>query len=276
VRAEVRALGWPSSRALLATLHGLDPGALAAEAEALLRATEAPELDGDGVPATARFDLPRVHRAAWADPLLPEDPVAALRGALARLGLGHGAGFTLDAEPRPGKSPRAFCAAVAVPGDVHLVVSPRGGLSDLEALFHEAGHATFLAHRDPAAPFEDRHLVDPAHAEALAFALEARATDGIADPRLAAHRAAMGRLRMRHLAATLLHGLDLLDAGPAPALRERYARRMATATGLAWPAAPWLTSADPLLSSADYLRAMARARALTRQDALVGALTGPT
>ena len=275
VRAEVRALGWPSPRALLATLHGRDPGTLAAEAEALLRATEPPELDGDGTPATARFDLPRVHRAAWADPLLPADPVAALRGALAGLGLAHGAGFTLDAAPRAGKSPRAFCAAVAVPGDVHLVVSPRGGLSDLEALFHEAGHATFLAHRDPRAPFEDRHLVDPAQSEALAFALEARATDGIADARLDAHRAAMGRLRMRHLAATLLHGLDLLDAGPVPALRERYARRMATATGLAWPSAPWLTSADPLLSSADYLRALARARALTRQDALVAALTGP-
>ena len=41
VRAEVRALGWPSPRALLAMLHGRDPGALAAEAEALLRATAA-------------------------------------------------------------------------------------------------------------------------------------------------------------------------------------------------------------------------------------------
>jgi hypothetical protein len=277
VRAEVRVLGWPSPRALLATLHGRDPGVLAAEAEALLRATAAPGLDGDGDPATARFDLPRVHRAAWADALLPGDPVGALRAALARLGLDDdGAGFTLDAAPRAGKSPRAFCAAVAVPGDVHLVVSPRGGLSDLEALFHEAGHATFLAHRDARAPFEDRHLTDPAHAEALAFALEAHATDGIDDARLAAHRAAMASLRMRHLAATLLHGLDLLDAGPVPMLRERYARRMATATGLTWPSAPWLTSADPLLSSADYLRALARARALTHQDALVAALTGPS
>jgi hypothetical protein len=272
VRAEVRALGWPSPRALLATLHGRDPGALAAEAEALLRATEAPVLDGGGAGApTARFDLPRVHRAAWADPLLPADPVAALRADLDRLGLE--AGFTLDAEARPGKSPRAFCAAIAVPGDVHLVVSPRGGLSDLEALFHEAGHAVFLAHRDPGAPFEERHLTDPAASEALAFAMEARATEDSDDPRLAQHRTAMGRLRMRHLAATLLHGLDLLDAGPSPALRERYARRMATATGLTWPAAPWLTSADPLLSSADYLRALARARALADPDALVAALT---
>jgi hypothetical protein len=273
VRAEVRALGWPSPRALLATLHGRDPGALAAEAEALLRATEAPALDGgDGDAPTARFDLPRTHRAAWADALLPGDLVAALRADLQRLGLAD-ARFTLDADARPGKSPRAFCAAIEVPGDVHLVVSPRGGLTDLEALFHEAGHAAYLAHRDARAPFEDRHLTDPAWAEALAFALEARATHGIADDRLARHREAMGRLRMRHLAAMLLHGLDLLDAGPVPALRERYARRMATATGLTWPSAPWLTSADPLLSSADYLRALARARALAEPGALVAALT---
>jgi hypothetical protein len=272
VRAETRTLGWPSARALLAALHGRDPGALAAEAEALLRATEAPELDGgEGGAVAARFDLPRVHRAAWADPLLPVNPVAHLRAELADLGIEER--FTLDAATRAGKSPRAFCAAITVPGDVHLVVAPRGGLSDLEALFHEAGHALHLSHRDPRAPFEDRHLTDRANAEALAFALEARATDGIADERLADHRAAMARLRLRHLAASLLHDLDLLDNGPDRALRERYARRMASATGLTWPSAPWLTAADPLLSSADYLRALARARTLSDPDALVAALT---
>ncbi len=272
VRAETRTLGWPSPRALLAALHGRDPGSLAAEAEALLRATEAPELDGgDGDPVTARFDLPRAHRAAWADALLPADPVAHLRAELATLGIQER--FTLDAAPRTGKSPRAFCAAVTVPGDVHLVVAPRGGLSDVEALFHEAGHAIYLSHRDPRAPFEDRHLTDRAHAEALAFALEALATRGIADERLAAHRAAMARLRVRHLAASLLHDLDLLDHGPDRVLRERYARRMASATGLTWPSAPWLTAVDPLLSSADYLRALARARTLSDPGALVAALT---
>jgi hypothetical protein len=272
VRAETRALGWPSPRALLAALHGRDPGALAAEAEALLRATEAPDLDGgEGGAVTARFDLPRVHRAAWADPLLPTDPAAHLRAALAVLEIEER--FTLDAAARTGKSPRAFCAAVSVPGDVHLVVAPRGGLSDLEALFHEAGHAIHVSHRDPHAPFEDRHLTDRAHAEALAFALEARATDGIADERLAAHRAAMARLRLRHLAASLLHDLDLLDHGPDQGLRERYARRMASATGLTWPSAPWLTATDPLLSSADYLRALARARTLSAPEAHVAALT---
>jgi hypothetical protein len=272
VRAETRTLGWPSPRALLAVLHGRDPGGLAAEAEALLRATEAPVLDGGDVgPPTARFDLARVHRAVWADPLLPLDPVAHLSAELSALGLEER--FALDAQVRPGKSPRAFCAAVHVPDDLHLVVAPRGGLADLEALFHEAGHAVHLSHRDPGAPFEDRHLVDRAEAEGVAFALEARAAGGISDARLDAHRSAMDRLRVRHLAASLLHDLDLLDAGPLPALRERYARRMAGATGLTWPSAPWLIGADPLLSSADYLRALGRSRTLTGDADLVAALT---
>jgi hypothetical protein len=83
----------------------------------------------------------------------------------------------------------------------------------------------------------------------------------------------MASLRARHLAAALLHDLDLLDEGPHPALRERYAHRMAAATGLAWPSAPWLAAADPLLSRSDYLRALGRAEALRERSALVAALT---
>jgi hypothetical protein len=213
-----------------------------------------------GPDAVARHALPHVLRAAWADPVLPPDPVAHLHATLQAMGLP--ARFTLDAAARPGKSPRAFCAAIEVPGDVHLVVAPRGGLPDLRALFHEAGHAVHLTLRDPAATFEDRHLVDRAQTEAIAFAMEARAIDGVDDDAVAAHVAVVDRLRARHLAASLLHGLDLLDEGPHPALRERYARRMAAATGLNWPSAPWLAAADPLLSSADYLRALGRAEGL--------------
>ncbi|QEC46960.1 M3 family oligoendopeptidase [Baekduia soli] len=267
VRAQARALGWPSARALLSELRGADLGALAAEAQALLRATAVPVLPG----AHARHDLPHVLRAAWADAVLPADPVAHLRAALRTAGLPER--FAIDAAPRPGKSPRAFCAAVTVPGDVHLVVAPRGGLPDLLALFHEAGHAVHLTHRDPAAPFEARHLTDRAETEALAFAFERLATAGTGDDRVAAHLEAVELLRARHLAATLLHGLDLLDEGPHPALRERYARRMAAATGLDWPSAPWLVTADPLLGSADYLRALGRARGL-RDAQLSAALTG--
>jgi hypothetical protein len=231
---------------------------LAAEAEELLRATARPVFDHDA--PLARHDLPRATRAAWADAALPADPVAHLRAALDRHGLPER--FAIDDNPRPGKSPRAFCAAMVVPGDVHLVVAPSGRLPDLLAVFHEAGHALQLSLRDKRAPFEDRHLVPRVDAEAVAFAFERLALEGVDDGAVHEHVAALDALRTRHLAASLLHDLDLLDDGPVPALRERYARRMAAATGLSWPSAPWLASADPTLAAADYLRALGRARAL--------------
>jgi hypothetical protein len=56
------------------------------------------------------------------------------------------------------------------------------------------------------------------------------------------------------LAAAFLHDLHVLDAGADLALRERYARRMAGAAGVDWPAAPWLAEADPLLGRVAPLR----------------------
>ncbi|MBI5106468.1 MAG: hypothetical protein HZB46_16040 [Solirubrobacterales bacterium] len=233
VRAEARALGWPSARAMWAELQAVDLGALAAEAEALLRATAPPEL-----PAwvQARHDLPRWRAVG-------RPPAPSLAAVLAALDLAPR--FAIEDAPRPGASPRAFCAAVRVPDDVHLVAGDGG------ALLHEAGHALHLTHRPRKAPFEDRHLVDRATSEGFAFLLEEL---GGADP-----------LRPRRLAAALLHDLDVLDAGAHPGLRDRYGNRMAAATGLDWPTAPWLTDADPLLSSADYLRGLGRAHALREQ-----------
>lgn len=252
VRREVRALGWPSARALFSALTKTDLGALGTRAQALLRDEEPPALDG----ALTRADGPAWHRAAWADAHFPADGLLdLLREALAAAGADpQDPGFTIDAEPRPGKSPRAFCAAVTVPGELHLVVRPGGGLGEAESLFHEAGHALLLADRDAAWRFEERHLV-PAHVgEAAAFAFEARLPD-FGDERLRAHLRARRTLRRRRQCARLLHELDLLDRGPVKELRERYAQRMARATGLDWPGAPWLVDADPLLTAADYVRA---------------------
>jgi hypothetical protein len=256
VRSEARALGWPSARAMFSHLHGVDLGALAAHADALLRGTPPPALPPW---VNARHDLPRLHGLrvrAVRDALRTDeagapshgDPgVRRLRRVLSTLGLPMR--FALDLDERPGKSPRAFCAAIRVPAEVHIVV-PAG---DPVALFHEAGHAVHLTLRDPMAPFEDRHLVDRAQAEGFAFLFEQAAAPG--DPELDA-------LRARRLAALFLHDLDVLDHGPQPELAERYARRLARATGLDWPRAPWLAGADPLLASADYLRGLGAAGAL--------------
>lgn len=251
VRTETRALGWPSPRALLGATTGADLGALAAHSEALLRERDAPAL-GE---ARTRADLPRWHRAAWADDAYgPDALLPSLEAAVRAAGRDLGAdGIHIDATPRAGKSARAFVAALRVPGEIVVVVAPRGGRQDAEALFHEAGHALDLAARPAGAPVEDRHLDDAHRAEAAAFTFEARVPDR-GDDRLHVHAQASVALRRRRQAARLLHELDLLDHGPVEALRERYARRMATATGLDWPGAPWLVDADPLLTAADYVR----------------------
>lgn len=251
-RSETRRLGWPSYRALWTAMTGIDLGGLARRAEALLRDEDPPDL-GD---AYTRADVPRWHRAIWADQAFPSHALLpSLRSALVEHGTDpDDPGFTIDVAARPGKSSRAFCAAVRVPGDIHLVVGPTGGIQDAEALFHEAGHAVLLAGRDARWRFEERHLLPPHVAEAAAFAFERRVPDH-GQERIAAHLATSRVLRRRRMAARLLHELDLLDHGPVQDLRERYARRMARATGLDWPGAPWLTDADALLGSADYVRA---------------------
>lgn len=245
VRREIRALGWRSARPLWAAMTTLDLEALARHAQTLLSDEDPPVLDGAGT----RADGPAWHRAAWADARFP---AAGMLGLLGDAGIGA-EGYAVDAQERPGKSPRAFCAAVTVPDEIHLVVPGTDGLSAAESLFHEAGHAVLLASRSPAWRFEERHLV-PAHlGEAAAFAAEARLPD-FGDPRLREHLRARRAYRRRRQAARLLHELDLLDRGPVSGLRERYAKRMTRATGLAWPSAPWLVDADPLLTAADYVR----------------------
>ena len=109
----------------------------------------------------------------------------------------------LDIEPRPQKSPRAFCAAVNVPNDVRLVMQPRGGWDDYAALLHEGGHAEHFAHVDPSLPVPWRLLGDNSLTEGYGAPL--RAPGGRA--RLAAphhrHAGRRGR-RLRRLQRLLV------------------------------------------------------------------------
>ena len=75
----------------------------------------------------------------------------------------------VDAEPRPKKTPRAFCAPVRVPEEVYLVLTRIGGREDYETLMHEAGHAEHFSHVDPALPVEHRYLGDNSVTEGFAF-----------------------------------------------------------------------------------------------------------
>src|SRR5204862_98028 len=91
-----------------------------------LAAEELPEAAARALRATAgvplaepaRRDLPRLMRAVAFDPHFPAARlVPALERTLEGMGveLRRQANVVLDVAPRPGKSPRAFCAPVVVP-----------------------------------------------------------------------------------------------------------------------------------------------------------------
>ena len=98
----------------------------------------------------------RLFRGVKWDAMFPPDRmVPALESTLADLGidLRGQSNVHVDIEPRPSKDPRAFCAPVLVPSEVHLVIPRVGGRDDYDALMHEAGHAEHYAHVDPSLPW---------------------------------------------------------------------------------------------------------------------------
>jgi hypothetical protein len=278
--ALARELGWESYRALWQELSGVELGALAQQCDAFLAATDAehdarldPELRRTtGVPLAGarRSDLPRWLRDAPADASFPaERLLPAFRATLAGLGLDPHAGgnVRLDLEPRPTKSPRAFCAPVRVPGEVHLVVPPMGGRDDFAALFHEGGHAQHYAAVDPGLAFEFRRLGDNAVTEAFAFLFEHLTEDedwlrdvlGVGEPEPLAASAAARRLYFRRrYAAKLGYELALHEAeGPLDPLAPLYESRLSRAAGVPWPRELFLEDVDPAFYVACYLRAWA-------------------
>jgi hypothetical protein len=113
-----------------------------------------------------------LFRAPHFDDLFPaEKMVPALRATLAGLGIDVDSqeGLELDTEPRPLKSPRAFCAPIRVPEEVKLVIKPIGGQNDYRALFHEAGHAQHAANTAAELPFAFKRLGDNSVTEGYAF-----------------------------------------------------------------------------------------------------------
>ena len=170
-----------------------------------------------------RADLAFFFRAPSLDAQFPaERLLPTFEETLAGLGLQNGApgNVILDAEPRPKKSPRAFCAPVRVPEEVYLVLTRIGGREDYETLMHEAGHAEHFSHVDPALPVEHRYLGDNSVTEGFAFLFQ-HLTRG--------SRLARAPARHRRSRADRRAGARLEARLPAALLRE--ARLRARASG---------------------------------------------
>jgi hypothetical protein len=269
-------LGWSSMTAMCSDISGIDLRELSRRTERFLAATDdqyrrvvepliRAELDVDRL---RRSDLPAFFRAPSLDEHFPaESLVHALADTLSDLGIDAWERVTLDAESRPRKSPRAFCAAVRVPEEVYLVISPHGGRDDYETILHEAGHSQHYAHTRKELEFERRHLGDNSVTEAYAFLMQRLVAEplwlarhlnvGDADA-IVEHARAAKLLLLRRYAAKLLYEVELHDAPPDPsALRPTYARRLSDALQIDWPDATWLSDVDPFFYAARYLRAWA-------------------
>jgi hypothetical protein len=269
-------LGFESYAGLCDGLGALDLDGLRAMMERFLWETEKPyrsrlerELRGIDVdPALAeRSDLLRLFRSPQWDASFPRRRMLpALEASLRALGVDVDGqqNVILDVEERPRKSPRAFCAPVAIPGEIYLVISPHGGVDDYRALFHEAGHAQHFAHIRTGRPFAYRGLGDNSVTEGFAFVLEhlvysapwLRRYLGVKES--AAYRS-LTRFHklyfLRRYGAKLLYELELHRSGEVRAFGKRYADLLTSHVGVRYSPEDYLADLDAGFYCARYLRA---------------------
>jgi hypothetical protein len=273
----VRDLGWTSTVAMCEELGDMDLHALGRQADAFLAASEPSYEDVVGPVVERELDIPfhRIRRSDLAaffrapslDPGFPAaDLVASLDRTIEGMGLTRER-IAVDAEERPTKSPRAFCAPVRVPDEVHLVIAPHGGRDDYEALMHEAGHALHYSHVSRELPFEQRCLGDNSVTEGFAFLLQHLVADGawlhdllgIRDPTPVLTFLRASRLVfLRRYSAKLGYELALHGRPRSPAANaEDHARRLSEALHVDCPTETWLSDVDAFFYTARYLRAWA-------------------
>jgi hypothetical protein len=130
---------------------------------------------GLGLEDSRRSDFAFLRRAKKFDRFFKKDMlVDVFRDTLFSMGidLDKQTNIILDVEERKNKSPRAFCSTVRIPDEIYLVVMPKGGQDDYEAMFHEGGHSEHFANANPGLEFEFKFLGDNSVTEGYAFSLE--------------------------------------------------------------------------------------------------------
>lgn len=277
-RAAVRELGAPDYYSLYERF-GFGLAALAEQCHALLEETESLWEDagerlfrtrlGIGLADARPSDVARLFRAPELDRSYPaERMLPALEATLAGLGIELQAqhNISLDLEQRPGKSPRAFCAPIEVPGRVVLVIQPIGGYDDWAALFHEAGHCEHFAHTEAGLKMEERRLGDMAVTEGWAMLIQHLVDEpawlnrrlDVPDPHGIARAGASSLLYMvRRYSAKLLYEIEFFQADDPASMRDRYAELLSDALKL--PANPesYLDDIDGSFYVSGYLRSWA-------------------
>jgi oligoendopeptidase F len=274
-----RWLGYESYTSLYQVLHEIDYGTLAREVDSLLARTETlytARLDealkrglGIGVAEAERSDIMYFLHLAGYDELFPADSLLRVyRDTMAGLNIVVEAqqNISIDSEPRPNKSPRAFCAPILIPDEIKLVIRPAGGQSDYMAFFHEGGHAQHYGWASKDLRPEFKYTGDPALTETYAFLFNHLLVEGawltdflrFADNGDFVRSAVLTKLlAVRRYAAKLKYELELHTNGNVQSADTLYAELLIDATKFKNYGAEYLFDLDDAFYSAGYLRAWA-------------------
>jgi hypothetical protein len=252
---------------------------LAAQCSALLGETEGMweeagdrlfrERLGIGLDDARPYDVTRLFRAPELDASYPSNRMLpSLEATLGELGIDirAQANVHLDLDQRPGKSPRAFCAPIEVPGKVMLVIQPIGGYDDWRALFHEAGHTEHYANTSADLVMEAKRLGDTAVTEGWAALFEQLVDEpawlnrrlDVSGAAAIANAGAISSLYfLRRYSAKLLYEIEFFQAADPATMRPRYAELLSDALKI--PANPeaYLDDIDGGFYVTGYLRSWA-------------------
>jgi hypothetical protein len=172
----------------------------------------------------------------------------------------------LDTSRSASKNPNGICLGVKIPGNVHVVMRPVGGLIDIETLLHETGHAFFLSNFSDALPLEYRRLYrSPSLDEAFAFlfmnlientawlteiaGMQAKEAEKLAGLNRTKRFCLIRRYIGKFLAEKDLHeSKDIKDP-------THYCRYLENATGFIYEPQGYLIDMEPGFYALDYLHA---------------------
>ncbi len=189
---QIRRLGYKDYVEMEEGLQGFDLLGLHTQTEEILARTEDVYLElltwfakkkvGVSIQELRSHDLAFLARGGEFDRGFPAREVSAnVFGFLQRMNLdpsAHGA-LQVDLDPRPGKTPGAFCFAVRVPEEVYVVINPRGGADDYQAFLHQLGHALHLSYTSPSLDWEYKRFGDRSTSEGFAATFDHLVLDKI-------------------------------------------------------------------------------------------------
>jgi hypothetical protein len=213
-----------------------------------------------------QHDLQFILRAKDYDMFFPpNDLISNTEKFITSMGLDLQAGnnITFDLESRVKKSPRAFCSPVKIPGEIYLVINPRGGVDDYFAFMHELGHALHYANIDSDLSFEYKWLGDNSITEGFAMTFDHLTLDpvwmkkilNVGNKDYLIQRAFNELFMIRRYAGKLQYEMLLAESGKIDGMENYYTEILSAATKSEYSASGYLIDVDGYFYVARYLRA---------------------